>query len=318
MTVIVTGAAGVVGSRLVRALNEQGVHDVVAVDCLRHDEGRFANLAAADIVHYVDKGAFIRQVCEHRLDGKDIDVLFHLGEETAGNAADLMEGNYQYTRDLLEWCRHERIRMIYASSAAVYGTADGVGERADNPYAYSKLLFDRVLRQKMDKGLRIQVAGLRPFEVYGTGAGGAGGRDSFVFGLFEQYRRHGRIRLDGDWGQQRDFVAADDVVRAYLFCYGQPDCSGIFDCGSGRLTDVADVAAWIVDTCRERAGEPEWSKETLFAEGVLLREADGLPHSGGARAADGALRTAGFGSAPTEAEAGIRTYVRDLLAQSEI
>ena len=123
MTIIVTGAAGFIGSNIVKALNERGITDIVAVDNLSRAE-KFRNLADCDILHYLDKHEFIRQVREHILPCRDIRAVFHQGacsDTMNHDGLYMMDNNYQYSLDLLDWCQDERIPFLYASSAAVYG-----------------------------------------------------------------------------------------------------------------------------------------------------------------------------------------------------
>jgi len=122
MTIIVTGAAGFIGSNIVKALNRRGETDIIAVDNLTNGH-KFRNLADCDIAHYLDKHEFIRQVREH-LVPHDIRAVFHQGacsNTMEHNGQYMMENNYQYSLDLLDWCQDERIPFLYASSAAVYG-----------------------------------------------------------------------------------------------------------------------------------------------------------------------------------------------------
>ena len=126
MTIIVTGAAGFIGSNIVKALNERGITDIVAVDNLTRGE-KFANLAECEIAHYLDKHEFIRQVREHILPFTNIRAVFHDGacsDTMEHNGLYMMDNNYQYSLDLLDWCQDERIPYLYASSAAVYGKGE--------------------------------------------------------------------------------------------------------------------------------------------------------------------------------------------------
>ena len=123
MTVIVTGAAGFIGSNIVRALNRRGITDIIAVDNLSRSE-KFHNLSDCDIAHYLDKHEFIRQVRGHIFPYHNIRAVFHQGacsDTMNHDGVYMMDNNYQYSLDLLDWCQDEGIAFIYASSAAVYG-----------------------------------------------------------------------------------------------------------------------------------------------------------------------------------------------------
>ena len=174
MTIIVTGAAGFIGSNIVKGLNARGISDIVAVDNLSNGQ-KFKNLADCDIAHYLDKHEFIRQVREHLFPFDDIEAVFHEGacSDTMNHDGKyMMDNNYQYTLDLLDWCQDERIPFLYASSAAVYGKGETFREEREleeplNVYGYSKFLFDQVVRRRIEEGLTAQVAGFRYFNVYG-------------------------------------------------------------------------------------------------------------------------------------------------------
>ena len=121
MSIIVTGAAGFIGSNIVKALNARGITDIVAVDNLSNGQ-KFKNLADCDIAHYLDKHEFIRQVREHVFPF-EAEAVFHEGacsDTMNHDGRYMMDNNYQYTLDLFDWCQDERTPFLYASSAAVY------------------------------------------------------------------------------------------------------------------------------------------------------------------------------------------------------
>jgi ADP-L-glycero-D-manno-heptose 6-epimerase len=172
MAVIVTGAAGFIGSNLVKALNERGIRDVIAVDNLTRAE-KVPNLADCEILDFVDKRDFIERVRAGKLRG-DYRAVLHQGAcsdtmETDGRY--MMENNYEYSRELMDWCQARHVPFIYASSASVYGAGKHFTEKREheaplNVYGYSKFLFDQVVRRKM-VGSTGQIAGFRYFNVYG-------------------------------------------------------------------------------------------------------------------------------------------------------
>ena len=204
MTIIVTGAAGFIGSNIVKALNERGITDIVAVDNLSRAE-KFRNLADCDILHYLDKHEFIRQVREHILPYRDIRAVFHQGacsDTMNHDGLYMMDNNYQYSLDLLDWCQDERIPFLYASSAAVYGGGGVFSEAREyesplNVYGYSKFLFDQVVRRRSAAGLSAQVAGFRYFNVYGAREQHKERMASVAFHHFHQYRKLGHVTLFG-------------------------------------------------------------------------------------------------------------------------
>ena len=282
MTIIVTGAAGFIGSNIVKALNERGITDIVAVDNLTRGE-KFKNLAECEIAHYLDKHEFIRQVREHILPYDEIEAVFHDGacsDTMEHNGLYMMDNNYQYSLDLLDWCQDEQIPYLYASSAAVYGKGEVFREERElekplNVYGYSKFLFDQVVRRRMAEGLTAQVVGFRYFNVYGQQEQHKGRMASVAFHHFNQYREQGFVNLFGandgygDGEQTRDFVSVEDVVKVNLYFLDHPNQSGIFNLGTGRGQQFNDLAAATVNAYRVAEGKPELSLAELVAEGLI-------------------------------------------------
>src|SRR3984885_15689001 len=171
MTIIGPGAAGFIGSNIVKALNERGEQRVIAVDNLTHAD-KFKNLVDCEIDDYLDKTEFVARF--KRGDFGKVKAVFHEGAcsdtmETDGRY--MMENNFRYSRDVLDACLEQGVQFLYASSAAVYGGSSEFVERRDvekplNVYGYSKFLFDQIVRQILPKA-RTQIAGFRYFNVYG-------------------------------------------------------------------------------------------------------------------------------------------------------
>ena len=282
MTIIVTGAAGFIGSNIVKGLNERGVTDIVAVDNLSKGE-KFKNLAECEVAHYLDKHEFIRQVREHILPYDEIEAVFHEGacSDTMNHDGQyMMENNYQYTLDLFDWCQDEQIPFLYASSAAVYGKGEIFREERElekplNVYGYSKFLFDQVLRRRIQQGITAQVAGFRYFNVYGPQEQHKGRMASVAFHHFNQYRENGYVNLFGsndgyaDGEQTRDFVSVEDVVKVNLFFFDHPELSGIFNLGTGRSQQFNELAAATVNACRAAEGKPVMSLQELVREELI-------------------------------------------------
>lgn len=280
MTIIVTGAAGFIGSNIVKALNERGITDIIAVDNLTNGD-KFRNLVDCEISHYLDKHEFIRQVREHQFPYDDIRAVFHEGacSDTMNHDGKyMMDNNYQYSLDLLDWCQDERISFLYASSAAVYGKGDVFREEREleqplNVYGYSKFLFDQVVREHMKQGLTAQVVGFRYFNVYGMREQHKARMASVAFHHFNQYREQGFVNLFGaydDFGNgehSRDFVSVEDVVKVNLYFLDHPDKSGIFNLGTGRSQPFNDLAAATVNACRVAEG-----KSAMTLEEMVKRE----------------------------------------------
>jgi ADP-L-glycero-D-manno-heptose 6-epimerase len=255
--IIVTGAAGFIGSNLVKGLNERGRSDVLAVDDLS-DGRKFENLADCEILDLVDRDDFIEQVL-WREDLGEVHAVFHQGACSNTMEWDgrfLLRVNFEYSKELFGFCAERGVPFIYASSAAVYGGSrefrvDPACERPLNLYAYSKLLFDRWLRQRWD-GLRSQVVGLRYFNVYGPRESHKGEMASVAYKQHLQLARSDTVELfegsDGfaDGEQLRDFVWVGDVVDVNLWCLDHPGVSGIFNVGTGRAQSFNDVARAVI------------------------------------------------------------------------
>lgn len=330
MTIIVTGAAGFIGSNIVKALNERGITDIVAVDNLTRGE-KFKNLAECEIAHYLDKHEFIRQVREHILPYDEIEAVFHDGacsDTMEHNGLYMMDNNYQYSLDLLDWCQDEQIPYLYASSAAVYGKGEVFREERElekplNVYGYSKFLFDQVVRRRMAEGLTAQVVGFRYFNVYGQQEQHKGRMASVAFHHFNQYREQGFVNLFGandgygDGEQTRDFVSVEDVVKVNLYFLDHPNQSGIFNLGTGRGQQFNDLAAATVNACRVAEGKPELSLAELVAEGLIryIPFPDALKgkYQSFTQADITQLRQAGYQDAFFDVKTGVSRYVAWML-----
>ena len=279
MKVVVTGAAGMIGSNLVHGLNAIGIDDVIAVDDLT-DGGKYANLAGASISDYFDRRDFYDRFARGEL-GK-VDCVFHEGacSDTMEHDGRLMlELNYRASKTLLDACQSQRVRLLYASSAATYGGASTFREEPEferplNVYGWSKLLFDNVVR-RMLPGATTQVAGFRYFNVYGPREQHKGRMASVAFHHAQQLRSDGRVRLFGAYGgfaagaQARDFVFVDDVVAVNLWFLEHSEASGVFNLGSGRAQPFNDVAVAVVNAGRAARGETPASLTELVGTGVI-------------------------------------------------
>lgn len=254
--IVVTGAAGFIGSNLVAGLNRRGITDIIAVDDLT-DGTKFRNLADLEIADYLDKDEFLALAEGDDLpDG--IQAVFHQGAcstTTEWNGEFMMEVNYRYSKMLLAFSQLRRIPFIYASSASVYGMGPKYveGQNAEKPinlYAYSKHLFDQYVRRI--KNPQAQIAGLRYFNVYGPREQHKGAMASTAFHFNNQIEADGECRLfagsDGyaDGEQRRDFVYVDDVVALNLWLYDHPHITGVFNCGTGKSQSFNDVAKAVI------------------------------------------------------------------------
>lgn len=281
MAIVVTGAAGFIGSNIVRALNERGEYDIVAVDDLTSGD-KFRNLVSCEIAHYMDKHDFISAVETGEFSGK-LSAILHQGACSDTMNHDgyyMLKNNYQYTLTLFGFCQQEKIPFLYASSAAVYGNGTVFREERElegplNVYGYSKFLFDQVLRQRMTLGLKAQVAGFRYFNVYGPQEQHKGRMASVAFHHFNQYQEKGKVQLFGGWdgwpdgGQSRDFVSVEDVVKVNLHFLDHPNLSGIFNLGTGRSQSFNDVAMATVNACRQADNKSPLTLKQMIAQSVV-------------------------------------------------
>ena len=129
MHTVVTGAAGFIGSNLVKALNQRGETNNLAVDELKQAD-KFTNLVDCEIADYLDKDVFIERLGEGEFDGA-IRTILHQGacsDTTESDGRYMMQNNYLYSVRLLEYCQNEEVPFIYASSAAVYGAGENFKE----------------------------------------------------------------------------------------------------------------------------------------------------------------------------------------------
>ena len=281
MAIVVTGAAGFIGSNLVKALNARGETDIIAVDDLK-DGMKFRNLVDCEIREYVDKEQFIEMLIDGLWDG-EIQAILHQGacsDTMEHDGKFMMENNYRYTCNLIEYCQQDDIPLIYASSASVYGAGTVFVESREyesplNVYGYSKFLADQAVRRRMANGLGAQIVGLRYFNVYGPREQHKDRMASVAFHHFNQYRETGHVKLFGAYDgheagcQSRDFISVEDVVKVNLFFLDHPELSGIFNCGTGRAEPFNQVALAVVNACRQQQGEAPRTLAQLVEEGVV-------------------------------------------------
>ena len=329
MYTVVTGAAGFIGSNLVKALNARGERDIIAVDDLTHGD-KFRNLADCDIADYVDKDEFLLRIANGDFDD-DVDVVFHEGACSDTMATDgryVMRDNYRYSVTLLEHCQDNDIAFLYASSAAVYGGASVFREEREheaplNVYGYSKALFDDYVRRVLPERTA-QIAGFRYFNVYGPREAHKGRMASVAWHLYDQYQRDGSVALfagsggyaDGE--QRRDFIHVDDVVAANLWFREHGERSGIFNLGTGVAATFNAVAVATLNALRHRAGEAPRSLDELRAEGTLryIPMPDALvgKYQSFTQADVSRLRAAGFAQVMQSVEEGVPRYVESLIS----
>ncbi len=316
---VVTGGAGFIGRNLVAELNRRGEKNILVVDDLGSDE-RWKNLRGLEFEDIWPSGRFREAFrCDQVPAAK---IVYHMGacsSTTETNANYLLDNNYQYTRELCEWCLRREVRFVYASSAATYGDGSQGYSDADeatptlvplNMYGMSKQLFDLwALRH----GVLGRIAGLKYFNVYGPGEDHKGDMRSVVHKAYGQIRETGVVKLFKSYrqayknGEQvRDFVFVQDAAAVTLFCGENHRASGLFNCGTGRARSWNDLA------------------QAVFAAMGLeprIEYIDMPPALQGkyqyfTQAEMGKLRAAGYDRPFTALEDGIRAYVQGYLAKN--
>ena len=330
MRIVVTGAAGFIGSSIVAGLNARGIDDIVAVDDLT-DGRKFRNIRDLRIADYIDSSVFYDAFANGYY-GR-VDTVFHEGAcsdtmETDGRL--MMSTNYGCSRDMLAICQRDDVRLLYASSAAVYGASttfreDPVFEHPLNVYGYSKLLFDQLVRHRLQEN-STQIAGFRYFNVYGPREGHKDRMASVAFHNFNQLREEGHVRLFagfGDYGpgqQSRDFVFVGDVVAVNLWFFDHPEASGIFNLGTGQAQPFNDVALVATNAWRAHGGQPAATLEDLVGTGAIryidFPEALKGKYQSFTQADVSALRAAGYHAPFMSVEEGVQAYVEWLLADT--
>ncbi|MDB5814802.1 MAG: ADP-L-glycero-D-manno-heptose-6-epimerase [Rhodocyclales bacterium] len=278
--IVVTGAAGFIGSNIVAGLNARGVSNIIAVDNLTRGD-KFKNLVKCEIADYIDKKEFLAAIESGEFDG-GIEAILHEGacsDTMEHNGQYMMDNNYRYSLSLLDYCADQQIPYLYASSAATYGGSSVFKEEPQyeaplNVYGYSKLLFDQVVRRAMPD-IASPVVGFRYFNVYGQNEQHKGRMASVAFHCFNQYQAEGKVKLfEGsngyaNGGQLRDFIHVDDIVSANLFFLDKGDRSGVFNLGTGHAQSFNDIAVAVVNTCRAVTGKEVLSLAEMQKQGLI-------------------------------------------------
>jgi ADP-L-glycero-D-manno-heptose 6-epimerase len=324
MQIVVTGAAGFIGSNLVRALNARGERNIIAVDNLSRAE-KIGNLADCDIADFLDKDEFIVRLNEGDFD-YDLSAILHQGACSDTMESDgryMMRNNYRYSVSLVDYCQAQDVPFLYASSASVYGAGTTFREERAfesplNVYAYSKALFDQYVRGLL-RERTAQIAGFRYFNVYGPREQFKGRGSSVAWHFFNQFQAEGKVRLFegsggyGDGAQRRDFVHVDDIVKANLHFLDHPEVSGIFNLGTGRAQSFNDVAVAVLNALH--AGPPRTAAAWVSAgriEYIPFPAALAGKYQSFTEADLTRLRAAGYVAPFAPVEQGVADYVRTL------
>ncbi|MCL2658119.1 MAG: ADP-glyceromanno-heptose 6-epimerase [Betaproteobacteria bacterium] len=329
---VVTGAAGFIGSNIVAGLNAQGIDNIIAVDNLTRGD-KFKNLVGCEIADYLDKKVFLEMIEAGELDDS-VEAILHQGACSDTMEQDgqyMMENNYRYSLELLRFCLDQEAQFLYASSASVYGGGKVFREAPEfeaplNVYAYSKYLFDQVIRRTLnDPGT--QIAGFRYFNVYGPNEQHKGRMASVAYHFFNQYREHGKVRLFegidgyGNGEQRRDFVFVEDIVRTNLYFLENPGLSGIFNLGTGKAQSFNDVAVATINACRAAKSETALSLDALRNAGIIeyIPFPDALKgkYQSFTEADLSLLRAAGYEHAFHDVASGVSKYVATLIERAQ-
>jgi ADP-L-glycero-D-manno-heptose 6-epimerase len=248
---LVTGAAGFIGSNVIASLNAQGRDDIIAVDDVESGND-FKNLAGKRFADYLD----FRSLCDNRRPPKikHLDGIIHLGaisDTQSPSGSLLMENNFTFSKRMVWLAEANECPLVYASSASVYGDGHrGFQENAENehpksPYAFSKWVFDQYVRQittTRASHVTVPITGLRYFNVYGPGEAHKGDMSSFPYKCLNAVLHGQPVQLfEGSTGFTRDMVYISDVVAITLF-FLAAKTTGIFNVGTGKAVSFAYVA----------------------------------------------------------------------------
>jgi ADP-L-glycero-D-manno-heptose 6-epimerase len=333
MYTVITGAAGFIGSNLVKALNARGETRILAVDELAADL-KFRNLVDCEIADYIDKDEFLPRLTDGDFDD-DIAAVLHQGacsDTLANDGRYMLANNYRYSVRLLDHCQDNDIPFLYASSASVYGAGPEFREERAcesplNVYGYSKFLLDQYVRRLLPERTA-QLAGFRYFNVYGPREAHKGRMASVVWHLVDQYRASGRVQLfEGSGGysageQRRDFVSVEDVAKVNLDFLDHPERSGIFNLGTGTATTFNAVAAATINACRALDGEEALPFVELHRRGAIeyiaFPPALAGKYQSFTQADLARLRAAGYAAPMLPVEEGVARCVKALLASPSV
>lgn len=314
--IIVTGAAGFIGSCMIGHLNLQGFENLVLVDKFDRTD-RAANLEGKKIAERVDRDQFFDWLTQHH---EEIDFIFHLGARTDTTEFDYaihQRLNYDYSRDIWNNCTQYNIPLVYASSAATYGAGE-LGYADDhslveklqplNPYGVSKNEFDKwALQQQSAPPFW---AGLRFFNVYGPNEYHKARMASVIFHSFNQIQKNGFVNLfrshkpeykDGE--QLRDFIYVKDVIAVCYWLMLHRPASAIYNLGTGKARSFYDLTA----ATFHGAGKPADIRFIDMPEDIrekyqYFTEADMTK-----------LKNAGYTQPFYSLEEGVGNYVKDYL-----
>lgn len=314
--ILITGAAGFIGSAFVWKLNSRGIKDIIAVDKFHNGE-KWKNLQKRDFYDWVDKDELFDWL---KHSSKTIKTIVHFGACTNTTEKDsdfLIRNNYEYSKRLWQLCVKRKISFLYASSAATYGAGEK-GYNDDeaiipslkplNPYGWSKHIFDKwILKQETSPPNWV---GFKFFNVYGPNEYHKGQMSSVIFHAFNQAKKNGTIRLFksyrkdfGDGEQKRDFVYIKDVVDIVEFFMNKKTVSGIYNNGTGKARTFNSLAQAVFQS---------------MGKGVKIQYFDMPEHVKNqyqyfTEARIDKIRQAGYNKKMDDLEAGVKDYIQSYL-----
>ena len=313
--IIVTGGAGFIGSNLIKYLNQNGYYDIIIVDNVGSTI-KFNNLTDIYFTDYIHKND-LWKVIDNYTDG--IETIIHLGACSNTMVQDfeyLIENNFHYTQKLWNYCTKNKIKFIYASSAATYGdSSNGFSDdhqkifslKPLNPYGLSKHLFDKwCLRNKLNPPFW---AGLKFFNVYGPNEFHKGKMASMALQSINQIKSTNSLKLfksndpsikDGD--QVRDFIYVEDVVKVIFYFLINDIKSGIYNLGTGKPESFNKLAQTIMDVL-DISGEITYIEipESIKGKFQNMTNADMCK-----------LRSVGYKDNFNNLDKGIRKYINEI------
>lgn len=321
--IIVTGAAGFIGSCILRMLNDRGIIDIVAVDNIASTD-KWMNLRNKNYLEYINRDEFLQRFSD--FDGK-VECVIHMGacsSTTERNFDFLYKNNFGYTRTLWEFCAKNNASFIYASSAATYGDGSrGFDDETDiselmplNGYGYSKQIFDLWVKRALseEKPVPRQYVGLKFFNVYGPNEYFKGSMASVIFHTFNDVTDTGEKGLFKSYNpkykngcQMRDFVYVKDICNVVSFLIDNPKVSGLFNIGTGKARSFYDLA---LATFKAMGREPR-------IKFIDMPESIREKYQYYTQAKMTKFREAGYSKQFYDLEDGIEDYVQNYLMQEK-
>jgi ADP-L-glycero-D-manno-heptose 6-epimerase len=318
--ILLTGAAGFIGSYLLGYLNKKGFSNIIIADDFS-EEDKWFNFDSKQFIAKVEREQLFEWLKKEQ---PQIDFVFHLGARTDTTEFDYSvheKLNVQYSKSIWNYCADKNIPLVYASSAATYGNGD-LGYKDDhelveklqplNPYGISKNEFDKwALKQAAQPPFW---AGLKFFNVYGPNEYHKGRMASVIFHSFNQVKSTGKVKLfrshkpDFKDGQQlRDFIYVEDVARVCYWLMENPVASGLYNLGTGKARTFEDlVKATFTAMSREPVIEYIDMPEDIRDKYQYFTEADMTK-----------LRSTGYEEKFFSLEDGVADYVKKYLLKKE-